>query len=265
MILLFLYELVHQCLSFDGIISKLNEMECLKILAVGIFFVLRISHSQPVSEEAVPPVLKEYINNEMRRIEKVFTNKVEKLVEMTRNENMRLSRENNLLIMKLYKERRNNFKQICELKNELKDAEKHFMHEMKGFKDLTVTELLEKTREIDALKDEIRLVKLASELSSGQVKRIYNKGDNSDQEKSEKSETTFRRLGNMNNLGRGALKDENGGSWNIGPSFNGPCDTCNDKHSMLFVFPPYLFSSHMLFLNDNPLLTRLHSKNLDNP
>ena len=215
-------------------------MECFKILAVGIFFVVRMSYSQTIPEEPVTPVLKEYINNEMRRIEKVFTKKVEELVEITRNENVLLKRENNILITKLYKERRNNFKQISELKDEMKVTEKHYMRKMKALKDLTITELLEKTREIDALKDEIRVIKLANELTNGHVKQLYNIGDNSDQGKSDNSKPTFRGLGNTNNLGRGTLKDEHGD----------PCDTCKDIHSMLFIFPAYLFSPHMLIVSE---------------
>ena len=207
-------------------------MDCLKFISLGIVFLVGIAQSKTVPGQPVSPALKQYINNEVKRIEKMFTDKVDEIMETTRNENARLKRENNFLIKNLYKERRKSYKQISDLKNELKDTEKRFIHEMKAFKDLTVTELLEKTREIDALKDEIKCVKLASELTSGQVKRIYREGDNSDQEKSVNSEITFRDLGSPNNLVRVAPKDENDGSWNTEPSVNGPCDTCKYKYSM---------------------------------
>ena len=232
LLLLFLYNLVHKCLLFDGITIQLKMMDYLKFITLGIVFLVGIAQSKTVPGQPVSPALKQYINNEVKRIEKMFTDKVDEIMETTRNENARLKRENNFLIKNMCKERRKSYKQISDLKNELKDTGKRFIREMKAFKDLTVTGLLEKTREIHALKDKIRFVKLASELPSGQVKRIYRVGDNSDQEKSDNSEITLRDLGSPSNLVRVAQKDESGGSWNTEPSFNGPCDTCNDKYSM---------------------------------
>ena len=211
-------------------------MEHLQVLTVGVFFfLLRISQSHTVYEHPVTSELHEYINNEVSKIEKVYTDKLKELRETIRNENVHLKRENNLLIMKLYQERRKSFKQISVLRNEQKDAEKRFMREMKAFQGQTVIELQEKNREIDALKDDIRTIKCALELTSGPSNQNDNEEGNSDLQKAKNSGKELSSLGKTDILERGELK-ENCSNGNIGPGVKGhiPCSIHlrKEKHSM---------------------------------
>ena len=206
-------------------------MSCLKILTVGIFFAaVRTSDSQTVAEEIVPPLVQKYIDNEMKRIEHVFSEKVKEIKETFKEENVKLKLENNLLIAKLNKERRKTSKQIRELKNEQKEIQKRFTREMKE-KDLTLTELRKKTREIDVLKNDINALQLGTKSTN----RTHVYGDHFDTDKSKLSENAFKPLvtdTDTDFVEGEASKDENEINWNKELPVDELCDRCKGKQSM---------------------------------